>query len=270
MIVSPDTSRVVLITGAAHGIGRLCALELAARGWRVFGADRDLVQIDNVEMVQMDVDDDESVAQGVGRVVAEAGRLDALVNCAGFSLRGSVEDVSLAEARSIMETNFFGVLRLCKTTAPHLRASKGAIVNIGSLAGQISMPFTGHYCASKAALEALSESLRFELRPFGVAVSLIEPGDFKTNIHVKRRISDATKQGVYRQAFEFFLKRRRYFEEKASTPEPVATLVAHILETSNPAFRYVIAMPSQRSLLLLKNYAPRAIYEWILQRNLSG
>lgn len=261
--------RVVLITGASRGIGRLCAATLAAQGWRVFGAARTLCAIDNVEALEMDADDDASVAAGVARVLEEAGRLDALVNNADYSMRGAVEDVSMPAARAIFETNFFGALRVARAAAPALRDSRGVIVNMSSLAGQIGLPFTAHYCASKAALEALSESLRFELRPFGVRVVVVEPGDFRTDIHTARRICEATRQGPYAAAFERFLGKRRAFEEKASTAEPVAALVARILNEPDPALRYVAAMPNQRLLLLLKRLAPQRLYEWSLRKILS-
>jgi NAD(P)-dependent dehydrogenase (short-subunit alcohol dehydrogenase family) len=261
-----ETTRVALITGASKGIGRLCAERLAAEGWRVFGAARTHATIENVESLEMDVDDDASVAAGVAQVLEKAGRLDALINNAGFSQRGAVEDVSMAEAKAILETNFFGALRLCRAAAPALRESRGVIVNMSSLAGQIGLPFTAHYCASKAALEALSESLRFELRPFGVRVVIVEPGDFKTDIHTARRVSQATREGVYGEAFDLFLRKRRAFEEKASTAEPVAELVARILNEPEPALRYVVAMPSQRLLLVLKRVSPQFFYEWIMRK----
>jgi NAD(P)-dependent dehydrogenase (short-subunit alcohol dehydrogenase family) len=266
MIESIGAGRVVLITGASKGIGRLCAERLAAEGWRVFGAARTGAAVENVAMIQMDAVDDASVAAGVARVLEKAGRLDAVINNAGFSIRGSVEDVSLAEARAIFETNFFGALRVARAAAPALRDSRGVIVNMSSLAGQIGLPFTAHYCASKAALEALSESLRFELRPFGVRVVMVEPGDFKTDINTARRISEATRQGPYATAFDHFLLKRRAFEEKASTAEPVAELVAWILKEPDPRLRYVVAMPSQRLLLLLKRFAPQSTYEWCLRK----
>lgn len=257
---------VVLITGASKGIGRLCAEKLAAEGWRVFGAARTSASLDNVEMIEMDVDDDASVAAGLALILEKAGRLDALINNAGFSMRGAVEDVSMAEAKAIFETNFFGALRVSRAATAALRDSRGIIVYMSSLAGQIGLPFTAHYCASKAALEALSESLRLELQPFGVRVVIVEPGDFKTEIDVARRISEATRQGPYAAAFEKFLSKRRAFEEKASTAEPVAAMVARILNAREPDLRYVVAMPSQRLLLLIKRYAPQRVYDWCMRK----
>lgn len=257
--------RVVLVTGASKGIGRLCAEKLAAEGWRVFGAARTSASLDNVEMIEMNVDDDASVIAGLAHVLGRAGRLDALINNAGFSMRGAVEDVSMAEAKAMFETNFFGALRVSRAATQALRDSRGIVVNMSSLAAQIGLPFTAPYCASKAALEAVSESLRLELQPFGVRVVIVEPGDFKTEVNMARRISEATRRGPYVAAFEKFLSRRRAFEEKASIAEPVAMLVSRVLNMPEPELRYVVAMPSQRLLLLLKRYAPQRVYEWLLR-----
>jgi NAD(P)-dependent dehydrogenase (short-subunit alcohol dehydrogenase family) len=220
-------------------------------------------------MIQIDVNDDASVNQGIKCILEKAGRIDAIINNAGFSMRGSVEDVSMDEAKAIFETNFFGALRVSRAAMPALRETRGCIINMSSVAGLIGLPFTAHYCASKAALEALSESLRLEFRPFGIRVALVEPGDFKTDIQNARRISEATKKGVYAGAFEVFLQKRRAFENRASTAEPVAILVQKILDDPDPNLRYVVAMPSQRILPILKRFMPQNAFEWCLTKILS-
>lgn len=268
---APPPARVVLITGAASGIGRACAERLASSGWRVFGGARGALEAHEfVEMIAMDVDDERSVEGAVSTVLERAGRLDAVINNAGFSMRGAVEDVSVDEAKALFETNFFGVLRVCRAAAPALRANGGHIVNIGSLAGLIGLPFTGHYCASKFALEGLSESLRFELRPFGVHVVLVEPGDYRTGISAKRRIAAASRQGVHAGAFEKFLRKREKFEALAPTPEPVAALVERILNDPAPKTRYAIAMFSQRLIPPLKRLLPQRAFEWLLRRAIGS
>jgi NAD(P)-dependent dehydrogenase (short-subunit alcohol dehydrogenase family) len=128
--------RVVLITRASKGIGRFCAEKLAAEGWRVFGAARTSASLENVEMIEMDVDDDASVIAGLALILGRVGRLDALINNAGFSMRGAVEVVSMAEAKTIFETNFFGALRVSRAATQSLRDSRGIVVNMSSVAGQ--------------------------------------------------------------------------------------------------------------------------------------
>ena len=270
--ISPN--RVVLVTGASTGIGRLCAERLAANGWRVFGGARSVgaqtaVAPSNLEFLTMDVTSDASVQTVVDTILSKTGRIDALVNNAGFSMRGSVEDVPMEEARAILETNFFGALRVCRAAAPALRAQGGHIVNVSSLAGLVGLPFTGHYCASKFALEGLSESLRYELRPYGVHVSLVEPGDYLTGIQASRRTSVETQQGVYARAFADFLHKRQAFEARAGTAEPVAAMIEAILNDPAPRLRYVVAMPAQRVLPVLRRLLPQSLYEVCFRRLLG-
>lgn len=266
--------RVVLVTGASTGIGRLCAERLAASGWRVFGAARSAGAIEaapgsNLDWLPMDVTDDVSVQTAIDTILAQTGRIDAIVNNAGFSMRGSVEDVPMEEARAVFETNFFGALRVCRAAAPALRARGGYIVNMSSLAGVVGLPFTGHYCATKFALEGLSECLRYEMRPYGVHVVLVEPGDYRTGIQANRRTSSETQQGAYAQAFDRFLQKRQAFAARAPTAEPVAALVEKILNDPAPRLRYVVAMPGQRLLPLLRRLLPQGVYEACFRRLLG-
>ncbi len=267
--------KVVLVTGASSGIGRACAAHLATRGWRVFGAQRRLPAAGEappgVEMLLMDVDDDASVAAGVKSVVERAGRLDGVVNNAGMAWMGSVEDTSIAEARAQLETNFFGAFRVCQAVLPIMRAQRsGTIVNVSSLAGVLGLPFSGLYSASKFALEGMSESLRFEARRFGVSVVLIEPGDFATGLPAARRETAGSKTNPdYRDAMTRFKTQQDKDEAAAPTPEPVAKLVARVLEMRAPALRYSVGMLSQRIVRPLKWFLPQRLFEALLVRALS-
>ncbi len=143
--------------------------------------------------IAMDVDSDAGVTEGVERILREAGRIDVLVNNAGFGVAGAIEDTTVEEARAQLETNFLGTHRLCRAVLPGMREQRsGRIVNIGSLAGLVSIPFQAFYCATKYAVEAYTEALRMEVRPFGIHVSLIEPGDFATGFTSKRRMVRAS------------------------------------------------------------------------------
>ena len=273
-MVENFSGRVALVTGASTGIGRLCAERLAASGWRVFGAARSAGAIEaapgsNLDWLPMDVTDDVSVQTAIDTILAQTGRIDAIVNNAGFSMRGSVEDVPMEEARAVFETNFFGALRVCRAAAPALRARGGYIVNMSSLAGVVGLPFTGHYCATKFALEGLSECLRYEMRPYGVHVVLVEPGDYRTGIQANRRTSSETQQGAYAQAFDRFLQKRQAFAARAPTAEPVAALVEKILNDPAPRLRYVVAMPGQKLLPLLRRLLPQGVYEACFRRLLG-
>jgi NAD(P)-dependent dehydrogenase (short-subunit alcohol dehydrogenase family) len=219
-------------------------------------------------MVTMDVDDENSVGQAVQSVMAKAGRLDAVVNNAGIASMGAVEDTSIEEAKAQLETNFFGVLRVCRATLPALRKQGGGhVINISSLAGIIGLPFSGLYSASKFALEGVSESLRMESRAFGIHVVLVEPGDFRTNITTRRRIAAAAETNdAYREAFERCKQKQEQDETNAPGPEAVARLVGRILNDPRPRTRYSVGMLSQRMVVPLKRFLPQRLFEWAARR----
>lgn len=144
--MSRAVKRIVLITGASSGIGRVCAAHLHRRGYRVFGTSRQpqAARADSFEMIQMDVDSDASVGQGIDLIMQKEGRLDVVVNNAGFAIAGAIEDTSIEEAKAQFETNFFGVLRVCRAALPIMRQQRsGYVINIGSLAGLAGIPFQG-------------------------------------------------------------------------------------------------------------------------------
>jgi NAD(P)-dependent dehydrogenase (short-subunit alcohol dehydrogenase family) len=262
--------RVVLVTGTSSGIGEAIAGHLATIGYRVFGTTRAAVAPgagSSVEMVTVDVDDDMSVDRGVDGVLRAAGRLDAVINNAGWELAGSVEDTSIEEARAQMETNFFGVLRVCRAALPVMRRQGGGhIVNISSLAGLVGIPFSALYSASKFAVEGLSEALRLEVRRHGIHVVLIEPGDFDSKLAARRRtVKAADANPAYRAAFAAFKANQARREAKAPTPEPIARLVARILDDAAPRARYSIGMPGQRIVVPFKRFAPGRLFETIMR-----
>jgi NAD(P)-dependent dehydrogenase (short-subunit alcohol dehydrogenase family) len=259
---APANFKVVLVTGASSGIGQAIARHLAARGWRVFGTSRHPANaFDGVDMLPMDVDDDDSVAGAVATVIEKTGRLDAVVNNAGWALMGPVEDTPVAEARAQMETNFFGVLRVCRAALPIMRERRaGHIVNISSLGGIFGMPFSGIYSASKFAVEGLSESLRLETRRYGIQVVLIEPGDTRTQLPVRRRtVQPVRHASAYQEIFDRFQAKQAKDEAKAPPPDAVAALVERVLRDPHPAMRYSAGMWDQRMVLPLKRWLP---YRW--------
>ena len=259
--------KVVLVTGASSGIGQAIARHLAAKGWRVFGTSRrESNDFDGVDMLPMDVDDDNSVNRAVAAILEKTGRLDAVVNNAGWALMGPIEDTPVAEARAQMETNFFGVLRVCRAALPIMREQRrGHIVNISSLGGIFGMPFSGIYSASKFAVEGLSESLRLEMRRFGVQVTLIEPGDMRSQLPLRRRtVQPIRHASAYEIFFDRFQAKQAQDEAKAPSPDAVAVLVERILLNPRPAMRYSAGMWDQRMVLPLKRWLPYAWFERIL------
>jgi NAD(P)-dependent dehydrogenase (short-subunit alcohol dehydrogenase family) len=179
-------NKVVLITGVSSGIGRETAQLLAERGARVFGTVRDLRRaspVAKVELVLMDVTDDKSVKDGAESVLENAGKIDILINNAGYSIAGGVEETSVEEARQLFETNFFGVLRVTQAVLPSMRRNGyGRVVNISSMLGLLPGPYRGIYTASKHALEGYTATLDHEVRAFGIRAVLVEPMYTRTKI----------------------------------------------------------------------------------------
>ena len=228
--------KVVLVTGASSGIGEAIATRLASEGWRVFGTSRKGgATRGGVELLTLDVCSDASVQAGVELVLRQAGRIDALVNNAGYLLSGAIEEATLEEARSQLETNFFGVVRMVKAVLPAMRKTRsGHIVAVSSLAGLVPVPFWGFYSASKFAVEGYMETLRHELKPLGIKVAMVEPGAIHTPFYENPK---ATPMPEYSPWRDRALKTMAGFAEKAPGPELVAGAVARLLGQANPPLR---------------------------------
>jgi NAD(P)-dependent dehydrogenase (short-subunit alcohol dehydrogenase family) len=188
-------SPVVLVTGVSSGIGRAVASAFAEKGFEVFGTSRNprnTEPIAGVEVVQLDVTDPESVSAAVATVIQRAGRIDIVVNNAGFGVLGAAEESSIAQAQQLFDTNFFGLVRLTREVLPHLRAQRsGRIINISSVLGFLPAPYGALYAASKHAVEGYSESLDHETREFGVRVTVVEPGYTSTSFEANANDADS-------------------------------------------------------------------------------
>ncbi|SAK53700.1 short-chain dehydrogenase/reductase SDR [Caballeronia fortuita] len=182
------SSNVVIVTGVSSGIGRATAEKFANRGCRVFGTIRSIArtsQLSGVELVQMDVRDDASVRNAVNTIIDRAGRIDVLVNNAGTTLIGGVEETSVTEAAALFNTNVFSILRTTQAVLPYMRVQRhGRIVNVSSVLGFLPAPYMGLYAASKHAVEGLTETLDHEIRQFGIRATLVEPSFTRTNLDV--------------------------------------------------------------------------------------
>jgi NAD(P)-dependent dehydrogenase (short-subunit alcohol dehydrogenase family) len=260
--------QVVVVTGASSGIGEACARFLSQRGHRVYGFSRRAAGTGNtgdhgVIHLSMDITGDLSVKQAVGLVLQREGRIDIVVNSAGIGIAGAIEETSIEEARTQLEVNFFGVLRVCREVLPAMRArGAGYIINIGSIGGLIAIPYQGVYSASKFALEGLSESLRMEVKNFGIRVVVVEPGDHKTSFTENRRLTDESSgNSPYRDRFQRAVARMAADEQSNPGPERIARLVYKIITTANPRLRYTIGPGSQRAAVLLKRIAPYSLVE---------
>jgi NAD(P)-dependent dehydrogenase (short-subunit alcohol dehydrogenase family) len=261
--------KVVLITGASSGVGHSTARLLSQRGYKVFGTSRNPASAEplpTVEMVALDVRADDAVAACVNAVLSRAGRLDVLINNAGYELAGASEELSLEEAQAQFETNFFGVVRMVKAVLPFMRQqTHGQIINVSSLAGLTAIPFLGLYSASKFALEGYTEALRHEVKPFNVRVSLIEPAFLKTPMMNNRQVA-AERMREYDLWRQRALNAIRAYEEKAPGPELVAETVLEIIAHERPRLRYVIGRQA-KSITRLRRFLPEGVYEQGARRN---
>lgn len=259
---------IALVTGASSGIGQACADRLAGLGFRVYGTSRQSgFRPVSFEPLVMDVTDDDSVERGVAGVLRQHGRIDCVVNSAGYGLGGSIEDTSIEEARLQLDVNLLGVMRVCRAVLPSMRRQRsGVIINISSLGGLFGLPFQGLYSASKFALEGLSESLRLETRTFGIRVVLVEPGDVQTAITSNRVLARAALEGSpYRDTFQRVLGIVGKDEAHGVSPSEVAAVVARIAGSRRPRLRYTVGHPSQRLMALLKRTLPWSMCERLLQ-----
>jgi NAD(P)-dependent dehydrogenase (short-subunit alcohol dehydrogenase family) len=262
-----NNSKVILITGASSGIGKASAEFLSRRGHTVYGTSRraQVSESGPFQMIQMDGNDDESVARGICLILEQEKRLDVVVNNAGIHLAGPIEDATLDEAKSQFETNFFGVLRVCKAALPVMRQQgTGYIINISSIAGRAAAPYQGLYSAAKFAVEGLSEALRVEVHHFGIKVAMIEPGDSRTPA-TEHRIK-ILRTPAYAEYYHNAIAAYEHDERNGYSPEKIGPLIEHIFQNPNPRLRYMCGMTFQTAGVTLKSFVPHRLYEWVLVR----
>jgi NAD(P)-dependent dehydrogenase (short-subunit alcohol dehydrogenase family) len=245
--------KVAIVTGSSSGIGYETSLSLAREGYFTYATMRDLKKADMIKkiaqdenlplkVIELDVDNENSTENAVRTIIDEKQRIDVLVNNAGWGIWGTVEDVSLEEFREQFETNFFSIVRMIQKVAPIMRKQgSGNIVNISSIAGRIGFPVSTAYISSKFALEGLSESLRFELGPFGVNVIIIEPGVIKTNFFDSMRTAKkADESDTYRDITMKVISGVKMMAEMGTPPKEVANVIINSIKEEKPLPRYVV------------------------------
>ena len=253
-------AKVILITGASSGIGFDAAATLARQGHRVYAAARRVERMEplkelGVVPLRMDVTDEASMEAGVRTVLEAEGRIDVLVNNAGYGYFGAIENVPMEEARRQLEVNVFGLARLCQLVLPSMREQgSGRIVNIASVAGKTVLYFGGWYHVSKYSVEALSDALRMELKPFGIEVSMIEPGGIRTNwgIIAADHLAESSKGTPYEAEGlrESETMRKAYSMRLLSKPSVVARAISRAVNSRRPRARYRVGFGAHTLVFL--------------------
>ncbi len=285
--------QTILVTGSTSGFGRLTVETLARQGYRVFAGMRAvagknapaaeelrvLAQREQLALhvIEIDVTDDASVERAIAVIIETTGRLDVVVNNAGVSYSGPLEAFTLEQVRQQFETNVFSVLRVNRAVLPQMRKQgSGLLLQIGSIAGRLAMPYLGLYGATKFAVEGLTESYRYELAPFGIDAAILEPGTFPTTISAKRQVAaDAERLALYQAGLEAFMG-RFYAENRSATPpnpQEVADAIARVI--AQPAgerpLRTVVATVAQRQApQALNDAAAQAMHSFLEALNIPA
>lgn len=268
MMTSSPANKVAVVTGSSTGIGYETSLTLARNGFLTYATMRNLNKSENMKMVatkenlpirikQLDVTDDISVTNAVQAVSSEAGRIDVLVNNAGYGLNGAFEDLAMDEIKAQYETNVFGLIRMTQAVLPIMRRQKsGTIVNISSGAGRFGFPSGSAYVSTKFAVEGLSESMSYELEPFGIKVAIVEPGVIRTNFADGLVVAKKSKDpsSPYSQLMQKAANGFEKMMKNASSPDLVANVVLNAVRNEKPSLRYL---------------AGNDVEEWLGKRNMA-
>ncbi|MDO6408037.1 oxidoreductase [Pantoea phytobeneficialis] len=262
------TTKVALVTGASSGIGAATAHRLKALGFTVYAAARRVERMQNladsgVHVLAMDVTDDASMQAGIARIIARSGRIDVLVNNAGYGSYGAVEDVPLDEARVQFEVNVFGAARLCQLVLPYMRAQRsGTIVNISSMGGKLHTPLGAWYHGTKFALEAISDCLRMEVQPFGIDVVVVEPGGIRTEWAdiAADKLREVSGQGAYAGQAKSMAESMggEAGRKRLSPPTLIADTIARAVKARRPKTRYAVGFGARPLLFLRRWLSDRA------------
>ena len=271
-------SKTALVTGASSGIGEETARTLHKLGYTVYAAARRtdrLKQLTNVGIhaLTMDVTDDESMTSGIEKIIAETGRIDVLVNNAGYGSYGAIEDVTLDEARRQFEVNVFGLGRLTQLVLPHMRAQRsGTIINISSMGGRLTTPLGGWYHATKYAVEALSDALRMETAPFGIDVVVIEPGGIRTEWSgiAADHLEETAEGSAYASQIKAVANsmRSESTNKRQSPPSVIADTVEKIVTARKSRTRYVVGFAA-KPLVTLRRLLPDRAFDRVISAALG-
>lgn len=270
------SKRTVLVTGCSSGIGLATCHVLSRNNFMTYGTVRnlskakkiqDLMNRENLSLkiLRLDVNDNQSIKLAIKKILNDTGRIDVLINNAGYGMFGPIEEITIQEIKKQFETNFFGAIRLIKAIVPIMRKQgNGTIVNISSMVGRFAVPLNSAYVSSKFAVEGLSESISFELKEFGIRVIVIEPGVVKSDFFHNVKVKGMNLESPYHELME----RRVNFLDKAmknslTSSYDVADTILDALNSKDPKFRYVIGNDATNSLRMRNSLSDRKFMEWI-------
>ena len=263
-------SKVVLITGGSSGIGKSIGEFLHHKGFAVYGTSRnpDKVVHSIFPLVALDVRDTKSIQLAVAKIIQETGRLDIVINNAGVGITGPLEEIPMEEIKNNFETNFFGPIEVMKAVLPQMRLQQsGLIINITSIAAYMGLPYRSVYSASKGALELITEALRMEVKPFGIQITNVAPGDFATNIAAGRFHAPVTKGSAYEKVYGDVLTTMDQHVDSGSNPNEMAEAVYRIIQEINPRIHYKVGAFKQKFSIVLKRILPDKVYEKMLMNH---
>lgn len=270
--------KVILITGASSGMGYQTARILAEQGHRVYGAARRVEKIEElapygVQALRLDITDEQSVTQVVQTLIEREGRIDVLINNAGYGYFGAIEDVPIADAKHQFEVNIFGLARITQEVLPYMRVQKsGRIVNLASVAGHITLAFGAWYNATKYALEAFSDALRMEVKPFGIDVVIIEPGAIRTDwgIIAADHLRDVSKGGAYEQDGSRVAEglRRIYLSKIPTNPAVISRKIAKAAVCRCPRTRYRTGRGA-KAMVFFHQILPTRLWDYLVVKSMT-
>jgi NAD(P)-dependent dehydrogenase (short-subunit alcohol dehydrogenase family) len=274
-----QVEKVALVTGSSSGIGFETALLLSKSGFHTYASMRNLEKSKNIteivntenlplRVIQLDVNDDISVKNAINKIIAENGRIDVIINNAGYGLFSPIEDITLDQVKEQFETNFFGVVRLVKEVLPVMRKQRnGIIVNVSSGAGRVGIPLFSAYVATKFALEGLSESMRYELKEFGINIIIIEPGVIRTNFveNMKTAGTRSRSESPYADLIGRTLKGFGGLMDNSSPPKLVAEAILNAITSKEPEIRYVVGDDAKSIMKVRKSTSDKEFENWMYE-----
>jgi short-subunit dehydrogenase len=284
-LTANNTKRVAIVTGSSSGIGYETVLALSKNDIITYATMRDTRKGSSIlnesqsknlpiKVIELDVDDDRSVEKAIEKIMINENRIDILVNNAGFGLIGAAEDLSSEEIYNQFNTNVFGVYRTIRNVLPVMRNQReGMIINISSINGFVATPYSSAYIASKFAIEGLTQSLRLELRNFGIKVTAVEPGAINTNIikngfHLAKRIQKENSDSAFEKLTKDMVQRSKEMIVNGTHPQIVANLIVQIVNTKEPKIKYPIGEDAEK-ILNLRNKMSDKEFEEFLARLLN-